>query len=99
MLIQVTPARGDIAGRHQRHGLPQHQSFTATGGAFSPPYTWAVAPGSQPLPQGLALTSANSVGTLSGTPQNNPPGTFDFTIQLTDSLGRSVTWNYTITIH
>jgi hypothetical protein len=74
-------------------------TFTATGGAFTAPYTWGLAPGSSALPQGLSLASANSAGTLSGTPHNNPPGTFDFAIQLTDSLGRSVSWNYQIRIH
>ena len=98
MLIQVTPAPGILPDG--TNGVAYTNiTFSATGGAFSPPYTWAVAPGSQPLPQGLSLTTANSIGTLSGTPQSNPAGTFDFTIQLTDSLGRSVTWNYTIKIH
>ena len=98
LLIQITPAPGILPDG--ANGVPYtNLTFTATGGAFTPPYTWGVAPGSLALPQGLTLTTVNSVGTLSGTPVNNPAGTFDFTIQLTDSVGRSVSWNYTMTIH
>jgi hypothetical protein len=64
-------------------------TFTATGGAFTPPFTWSATE----LPSGLTVSSS---GTLSGTPTQS--GTFDFILQLTDSLGRSVQWNYTITI-
>jgi hypothetical protein len=72
-------------------------TFTASGGSFSPPFTWSVVSGlqGQGLPSGLSLSPA---GVLSGTPAGNTPGQFDFTVQLTDSLGRSVNWNYTITI-
>jgi hypothetical protein len=98
MLIQVTPPAGILPDG--TNGMAYTNiAFTATGGAFTAPYTWGLAPGSQPLPQGLSLTSANSAGTLSGKPQNNPLGTFDFAIQLTDSIGRSVSWNYQIKIH
>lgn len=66
--------------------------FTATGGAFTPPFTWSLAFGSG-MPAGMSLSSN---GTLSGTPTQS--GTFDFILQLTDSLSRSVQFNYTITI-
>lgn len=70
------------------------QTFMATGGAFSQPFTWSVSG----LPPGLSMTSnPDSTGTLSGTPTQS--GTFDIVIQLTDSLGRSVSWNYTININ
>ena len=65
-------------------------TFTATGGSFSPPFTWSVSAGLSP---GLAFSSG---GTLSGTPTQS--GIFDFNVQLTDSLSRSVQWTYTITI-
>jgi hypothetical protein len=45
------------------------------------------------LPPGLALSSG---GTLSGTPTQS--GTFDFYLVMTDALGRSVQWYYSITI-
>jgi hypothetical protein len=52
-------------------------TLQATGGV--PPYTWSISAGS--LPTGLSLTGA----LVSGIP--TAPGTFDFTIQVTDSLG------------
>jgi hypothetical protein len=74
-------------------------TFTATGGAFvySPAPTWSVtglpsAPSSG-LPPGLMLSSG---GTISGTPTQS--GTFDFYLIMTDALGRSVQWYYSITI-
>lgn len=68
-------------------------TFSATGG--TPPYTWSLGLGTL-SPSGLNFSSA---GVLSGTPSGNPPGIYDFLIQLTDSLGRTVALNYTITIH
>jgi hypothetical protein len=68
-------------------------TFTATGG--QPPYTWSLASGSDPLPTGLTLASD---GTLSGTPTGNPSGTYDFTLELDDSSGRTVQLNYSINI-
>jgi hypothetical protein len=65
-------------------------TFTASGGSFSPPFTWSASG----LPSGLTLSPG---GTLSGTPTQT--GTFvNVVIQLTDSLSRTVHWNYTITI-
>ena len=88
ILVQVSPA-----------SLPNGTSgvsypatiFTASGGSFSPPFTWSATG----LPSGLTLSSG---GTLSGTPMQT--GTFDIIIQLNDSLTppRTVRWNYTITI-
>jgi hypothetical protein len=66
-------------------------TFTVTGGAFTPPYTWSAPSG---LPPGLGISSG---GTISGTPTQ--PGTFDFIIQLTDSLARQATWGYSIIIN
>jgi hypothetical protein len=66
-------------------------TFTVTGGSFTPPFTWSQSGG---LPMGLGLSSG---GTISGTPTES--GTFDFTLQLTDSLSRTVSWNYSITIN
>ena len=89
VLVQVAPASVPNGTK----GLPYPATtFTATGGAFSPPFTWSLAFGSG-MPAGMALSSA---GTLSGTPTQS--GTFGFILQLTDSLGRSVQWNYNITI-
>jgi hypothetical protein len=70
-------------------------TFTTTGGgAFVPPFTWSATG----LPFGLTVTTdVNGNGYLSGTPTQS--GTFDFTLLLTDHLGRSVSWQYSITIH
>jgi hypothetical protein len=102
ILIQVSPPPPTLPDGTNRVAYPA-TTFTAVGGAFTPPYTWSLASGSQPLPTGLYWTnSAPGVpnDTLAGKPVNNPSGyPFDFTVQLTDYLGRSVNWNYTITIH
>jgi hypothetical protein len=63
--------------------------FSATGGSIVPPFTWSASG----LPSGLALSSS---GVLNGTPMQE--GTFDFTITLTDSNGKTIQWYYTITI-
>lgn len=86
VLVQVSPASLPVATKGVAYGPV---NFSATGGAFSPPFTWSAAD----LPSGLNLTSA---GILSGTPTQN--GTFDFTLMLQDDLGRSVQWLYTIII-
>jgi hypothetical protein len=61
----------------------------ATSTFFVPPFTW-YATG---LPPGLNLSSN---GQLSGTPTQS--GNFVFTLTVTDSMSRSVQWNYLITI-
>jgi hypothetical protein len=66
--------------------------FTATGGSFTPPFTWTNDDG---VLSGIGLTLSPD-GTLSGTPTQS--GTFDFTIILTDVNARSVSFVYTITI-
>lgn len=53
-------------------------TLQASGGV--PPFTWALAPASNPLPTGLSL-AAN--GSITGTP--TAAGTFNFTVQVTDS--------------
>jgi hypothetical protein len=90
VLVQISPASLPDAAA----GAFYTQTLTATGGAFSQPFTWSASG----LPSGLSMTSnSDSTGTLSGTPTQS--GTFDIVIQLTDSLGRSVTWNYTINVY
>ncbi len=70
-------------------------TFSATGGQS--PYIWSL--GTQP-PDGLNFpTVTNATDVLSGTPSGNSPGVYDFTIQVTDLQGRTVSMNYSITIH
>jgi hypothetical protein len=96
MVIQVSPTSLPEGTNGTFYGPI---TFTATGGAFTPPFTWSASPvpgitGSG-LPAGLILSSA---GVLSGSLSGNAAGTFDFTLQLTDVIGRSVQWNYSIII-
>jgi hypothetical protein len=73
--------------------VPYSATLTAAGG--STPYRWAVTAGS--LPPGLTLTTPfNSIGQISGTP--TAQGAFQFTAQVTDSLGAIGTRALTITI-
>jgi polyvinyl alcohol dehydrogenase (cytochrome) len=60
-------------------GVPYSSSVAASGGV--PPYTFSITVGS--LPPGLILNS--STGTITGTPTT--PGSFYYTIQVTDSTG------------
>ncbi len=80
-------------------------AFTAqlqgTGGTA--PFTWALAEGSGPLPPGLGIFSdacncwiLPPSGIISGTPTT--PGTFNFTVVMTDATNQSVTQDLSITI-
>jgi hypothetical protein len=59
-----------------------------------PPLTWALASGSDPLPDGLTLNP--STGVLSGTPLES--GYFGLTIEATDSLYRTDTQDLNLSI-
>lgn len=90
ILIKVSPANPLPVGTVDvDYYVLNSVQFTASGGAFSPPFTWSASG----LPDGL---SVQSDGKLVGVPTQS--GTFDFNLQLQDSLGRSVQWTYTITI-
>ncbi len=91
ILIQITPQTLPDGTNNVAYPAT---TFTTTGGSFQAPFTWSLLPPSV-LPQGLNLSSG---GTISGTPANNPPGIYDFVIQMTDSLGRTVNWGYSINI-
>jgi Putative Ig domain len=71
-------------------GVAYLDTLTATGGSF--PYRWAVKTGT--LPTGLTLDSVK--GQIGGTP--TAPGTFPFTIQVTDFVGGIDSKAFTITI-
>jgi hypothetical protein len=100
VLIQVLPPPPTLPdGATNAAYASTFSVANGTGGAFTPPFTWGLASGS--LPAGLYWTNSLPGApndTIAGTPPLQA-GTFDFTVQLTDYLGRSVNWNYTITIH
>jgi hypothetical protein len=92
LLVQIyfSPSTTNSTLLNGTNGLPYTATtFTATGGAFTPPFTWSATG----LPAGLTVAPG---GTLFGTPTQS--GTFDFTLQLTDVISRSVQWTFTITI-
>ena len=73
-------------------GTPYSAPVEASGGA--PPYTWTA--GS--LPPGTVLTSSGpSSGLISGTPTSS--GNFNFTAQVTDSVGRTAVKAFDVTIN
>jgi hypothetical protein len=69
-------------------GDPYNQTFSASQGVS--PYTYSITSGA--LPSGLTLAT----GVISGTPTTS--GTFNFSVQVTDANGVSVTSPQTITI-
>ncbi|HTX20891.1 MAG TPA: Ig domain-containing protein [Candidatus Aquilonibacter sp.] len=95
ILIQISPT--SLPDGTNNVPYPATTFTTTGGGAFTPPFTWSVL-SSTPLPTGLTLSPD---GTISGEPTNNVPGTYDFVVQMSDSLTppRTVQWNYSITIY
>jgi hypothetical protein len=95
-VIQITPPPPVLPPG--TNGTPYSVTFTTMGGSFAPAYSWSLATGSAGLPPGLNLsTITNNEGMISGTPTQS--GTFDnILIQMSDSLGRSVRWPYSITV-
>jgi hypothetical protein len=69
-------------------GLAYSQPFSATGG--KPPYTWSMSGSSG------GLTLDPSAGILSGTPST--AGTFNITVQVTDSAGVSVSKAFSVVV-
>jgi ABC-type iron transport system FetAB permease component len=66
-------------------------ALTASGGVA--PITWKLAGGSAPLPPGILLDAS---GNLSGTP--SAVGTYNFTVQATDSIGDFGTKTLTLVV-
>ena len=71
-------------------GVAYSQALNVTGG--TPPYQFAFMNGN--FPPGLALNTAN--GALTGTPTTS--GSYDFAIQVTDSVGFAVTRVFTLVV-
>jgi hypothetical protein len=78
---------------NQNVPYPQQQLMASNG---VPPYsnwTWVPVPGT-PLPSGLSLNMVS--GIITGAPTT--PGTFSFTVSVSDSLGATATQTYSITV-
>ena len=75
-------------------GVSYSQKLQVTANGGIPPYTWSIAPGSS-LPAGLSFDS-NSL-TISGSPTT--AGSFNFTIQVTDSAGVTATRSVPLTVN
>ena len=86
ILVQISP--NTLANGFANVTYPP-VTFTITGGAFTSSVTWSASG----LPPGMTVSSS---GTLSGIP--TLAGTYEVGLQLTDSLGRSGQWFYTLII-
>lgn len=84
--LAFTPASGTLPDAET--GSSYSQSFSVTGGTA--PYSWSAAG----LPAGLTV---NASGALTGTPIS--PGSYSFSVTVTDALSASVTQNYTLQIN
>ncbi len=71
-------------------GTDHSVDLKASGG--TPPYTWSLASGA--LPDGIRLDAANA--RLTGKAEK--PGTYTFTIRVTDSSGATATRDYTVVV-
>jgi len=92
-LIQISPTTLPDA----TNTVPYSVTLSVAGGLS--PFTWMLATNSLALPKGLTLQSLSSTAVISGTPTNNPTGSYPFTVQMNDSSARSVQMNYSITVH
>jgi hypothetical protein len=77
------------------NGSPYTATFVATGGAGAP-FTYVIAGGT--LPPGAPAFALNpATGVLTGTP--NTPGTYVFTVQVTDAATNSVSNTYSFVVN
>ena len=75
--------------------VPYGASISVAGGEAD--YTWVLAAGSGPLPPGIALTgSTTAVTSIAGTPTT--AGSYTFTVQATDALGRVASQTLTMVV-
>jgi hypothetical protein len=74
------------------HGSPYGAQLNASGGV--PPYSWALAPGSGPLPPDLML---DPNGLISGT--LSAAGTFNFTVRVADAIAHTIDQALAITVN
>ena len=76
--------------------VPYGAAVSVAGGEAN--FTWVLASGSGPLPPGITLTgSTSAVTSISGTPTTT--GSYTFTLQATDALGRVASQAMTMVVH
>jgi len=91
--IQGAPVISTTSLPAGNQGTPYSSSVSAAGGVG--PFAWSISAGSLPPGLSLGASTTNSV-TISGTP--TAQGTFNFTIQITDSSGAAGTQALSIAI-
>ncbi|MDQ4133866.1 MAG: Ig domain-containing protein [Actinomycetota bacterium] len=94
--ITIDPPRPLVITNQSDQLAPGQVGVSYATGVFAdggiPPYRWSFVGGQ--LPPGLSLTA--SPGRITGTPTT--PGTFAFTLRVTDNGGQSATRTFTITV-
>lgn len=95
LTITVNPNKPKITTEFLTYGAvgQSYPSSTLSASGGLTPYSWALAGGSS-LPPGLSLSSG---GAISGTPTS--PGTFAFTVNVTDGRSRLASKNLSIAIY
>ena len=88
-ITSLNPASTRVGGPNATVGTAYSQQLAVSGG--NPPYSWSV--GS--LPPGLTLNS--TTGVIGGAPTDS--GSFNFTVQVTDSARRIATKTFDVTVN
>ena len=92
--VMLTPSAAVISTDRLPDGSVGSAYSAALAASYgSTPYTWSLAPGSQPLPPGLNLAST---GLIIGSPTMQ--GTFPIVVQLTDGMSATATRGLSIRI-
>lgn len=96
--LTISPGSSQLPDGHYGGGY-NSANFTASGGIpFAPPsdpYIWSVSGG---LPPGTQFSFFQEFASVSASPVFTALGTFNFTLEVTDSVGTKVSQNYSITV-
>jgi hypothetical protein len=91
VLIQISPPYLPDA----TNGMAYYARLQTSGATpnWQAPFAWSLAPASPGLPPGLGVSAS---GLISGTPVQ--VGSYNFTIQATDAVGRTAQQSYVINV-